>query len=184
MANRFGRLGLDRPHNVKVDGYYQFDLKKAGLLTTGGSFRAQSGLAHNALAASPHPGYGTGESYVLPRGAMPRSPMATQLDVHLSYGRRLSKTTVVEAFANVFNLLNQQEELKQDENYTIEAVNPIVGGDMNDLKHAKTLDLNGGNEINKSPVVNKNFTHTGGGSTTDPAIQNPLSVQLGLRLTF
>jgi len=42
MANRYGPLGLDRPHNLKVDGFYQFDFKKAGILTTGVSFRALS----------------------------------------------------------------------------------------------------------------------------------------------
>jgi outer membrane receptor protein involved in Fe transport len=183
MANRYGPLGLDRPHNFKLDGFYQFDLKKAGLITAGGSFRAQSGVAHNVLAASPHPGYGTGESYLLPRGAMPRSPMTSQLDVHLSYGRRLSKATTLEAFVNIFNLFNQQEELKQDENYTIEFVNPVVGGDLNDAKHAKTLNGDGV-EVNKSPVLNKNFTHTGGGSVTDPPIQAPFSMQLGVRLRF
>ncbi len=26
MANRYGALGLDRTHNLKVDGFYQFDL--------------------------------------------------------------------------------------------------------------------------------------------------------------
>jgi hypothetical protein len=117
---------------------------------------------------------------------MPRSPMSSQVDVHLSYGRRLSKATTLEAFANIFNLFNQQEELKQDENYTIEGVNPIVGGDLNDAAHAKTVDVPGqtGQEINKTPVLNKNFRHTGGGSTTDPPLQAPLSVQLGVRLTF
>jgi outer membrane receptor protein involved in Fe transport len=185
MANRYGRLGLDRPHNVKVDGFYQFDLKQYGQLTTGGSFRAQSGLAHNALAASPHPGYGSGESYVLPRGAMPRSPMTSQLDVHLSYGHRVAKGTVLEAFVNVFNLFNQQDQLKQDENYTFDGVNPVVGGNLNDAAHAKTVDITGvGNEINKSALLNKNFTHTGTGSLTDPDLQVPRSVQLGLRLTF
>src|SRR5690606_3206378 len=51
MANRYGALGLDRPHNLKIDGFYQFDLKQAGVLTTGASFRALSGIAHNALRA-------------------------------------------------------------------------------------------------------------------------------------
>ena len=35
MANRYGNLGLDRTHNLKIDGFYQFDLKEAGTLTTG-----------------------------------------------------------------------------------------------------------------------------------------------------
>ena len=67
MANRYGPLGLDRPHNLKVDGFYLFDLKKAGELTTGASFRAQSGIPHNALGASPHAGLRPGR--VVPAAA-------------------------------------------------------------------------------------------------------------------
>jgi outer membrane receptor protein involved in Fe transport len=185
LANRYGALGLDRPHNFKVDGFYQFDLKKAGVLTTGVSFRAQSGIAHSVLAASPHPGYGTGETYLLPAGSGGRSPTSSQTDIHISYGRRLNKNTLLEGFFNVFNLFNQQEQLGTDENYTLDAVNPIVNGTFNDLKHAKTLDLNSGNELNVSPVVNKNYGHTAAGvGGYGPALQAPLNVQLGVRLTF
>jgi hypothetical protein len=185
LANRYGVLGLDRPHNFKVDGFYQFDLKKAGVITAGASFRAQSGIAHNYLGASAHPGYGTGETYILPEGAGGRSPLTSQTDVHISYGRRLNKNTLVEGFFNVFNLFNQQDQLGTDENYTLDAVNPIVGGTASDLKHAKTLDLNTGNELNVSPVVNKNFGHTASSvSGYGPALQAPLNVQLGVRLTF
>ncbi|MDB4953858.1 MAG: TonB-dependent receptor plug [Myxococcales bacterium] len=186
MANRYGPLGLDRPHNLKVDGFYQFDLKQAGIITTGVSYRAQSGIAHNVLGASPHPGYGTGESYLLPRGALQRSPVTTQTDIHVSYGRRLDKRgTTLDAFVDVFNLFNQQDQLNVDENYTLEGANPIVGGQMSDLNHLKTLDLSTGQELNASPVPNKNFGHTGQNNVTvGAALQVPRSVRLGLRLTF
>jgi len=185
LANRYGVLGLDRPHNFKVDGFYQFDLKKAGVITAGASFRAQSGIAHNYLGASAHPGYGTGETYILPEGAGGRSPLTSQTDIHISYGRRLNKNTLVEGFFNVFNLFNQQDQLGTDENYTLDAINPIVGGTVSDLKHAKTLDINTGNELNVSPVVNKNFGHTASSvSGYGPALQAPLNVQIGVRLTF
>ncbi|MBS1118062.1 MAG: TonB-dependent receptor plug [Deltaproteobacteria bacterium] len=172
MANRYGNMGLDRPHNLKVDGFYRFDLKKVGLVTTGGSFRAQSGIPNNVLAA--HPTYGTGEAYVLPRGVNGRSPVTTQFDVHLSYGRQLNKTTIIEAFVNVFNLLNQQKELGVDDNYTFDFTNPIVGGDLNDALHAKVLD---GRDTNTTVTPNKNFGHLN-------AHQSSRNVQLGVRLTF
>jgi hypothetical protein len=174
MANRYGYLGLDRPHNLKVDGFYQFDLKKAGLLTAGGSFRAQSGIAHNALAS--HPTYGTGESYLLPRGAFERSPVTTNFDIHLSYGRKLNKTTVLEGFINIFNLLDSQAETNVDENYTFDNAVPIVGGDVNDLKHVKAHDDNG---IEGATTVtpNKNFGKLN-------ARLSPRNVQFGVRLTF
>ena len=107
MANRYGALGLDRTHNLKIDGFYQFDLKRAGVHTTGASFRALSGIAHNALGA--HPVYGPGEAFLLPRGAFQRSPVTSQLDLQVGYGRRLGKTTMFEGFVRVFNLFDQQD---------------------------------------------------------------------------
>jgi hypothetical protein len=173
MANRFGPLGLDRPHNLKVDGFYQFDVKEVGLFTVGSSLRAQSGIAHNALAA--HPVYGDGESYLLPRGSIDRSPVTSNVDIHVSYGRRLDKNMTLEGFFNVFNLFNQQDELNVDENYTFDAALPIVGGDANDLKHAKSLS--GGVMANTTLNKNLNFDHVN-------LLTVPRSFQFGMRLTF
>jgi hypothetical protein len=185
MANRYGPMGLDRPHNFKVDGFYLWNLKKAGELVTGASFRAQSGIAHNALGASPHAGYGTAESYLLPRGALERSPVSTQLDIRVAYGYRVNKNTKLEGFLNVFNLFNSQEQLQQDENYTYDAANPIIGGSASDLQHLKTLDPETGQELNVSPIKNKNYGNTGlNTSGLVGAQQAPRAVQLGFRLTF
>jgi len=175
MANRYGPMGLDRPHNVKIDGFYQFDLKKAGMLTTGASFRAISGIAHNALAG--HPVYGDQESYLLPRGAVGRSPVTFQSDLHLSYGYRVNKNTTVEGFIRLFNVFNAQEELDIDEEYSVDFANPVVGGDAKDLAHVKTIDGLTGGEVNLTPTPNKNF----GGLN---ARQAPRSAQLGFRVTF
>ncbi len=175
MANRYGNSGLDRPHNLKLDGFYQFDLARAGVLTVGASFRAQSGIAHNALAA--HPIYGVDESYVLPRGAIARSPVTTNTDLQFSYGRRLSKATMLEGFVRVFNLFDQQDELNVDESYTFDNAQPIVGGDRKDLGHLKTIDPVTGLESNVTAEPNKNFDRAG-------LLSAPRSVQLGFRLTF
>ena len=174
MANRYGPMGLDRPHNVKFDGFYMFDFKKAGGLTTGVSLRAQSGIPHNALAA--HPFYGIDESYVLPRGALERSPVTTNVDIHLAYGYRINKTTELSAFVRVFNLFNTQHELDRDETYTFDNALPIVNGTPDDLKHLKAVDENG-NETNTTPSPNKNFGHLN-------SLTAPRSMQLGFRLTF
>jgi len=169
MSNRYGSLGLDRPHLLKVDAFYQIDLKAAGLVTLGGSVRGQSGLAHNTLGA--HPVYGADESYLLPRGNAPRSPFTTTADVKVTYGRKLGKKNTVEGFLDVFNLFNAQEETDADERYTNEFLDPIVGGDANDLRHIKTSGSN------TTPEVNKNYLNLS-------ARQAPLSVRLGLRYTF
>ena len=183
MANRYGPLGLDRPHNVKLDGFYQFDLKQAGILVAGASFRGQSGIAHNVLGA--HPTYGSGEAYLLPRGAAMRSPFTTQFDARVSYGYKLGKQTTLEGFLTVFNVFDSQEQLNVDENYTYDAVQPIVGGDSGDLEHLKTIDPATGMETNTTPVKNKNFGHTGANTSQIVGIQQqPRAVQLGFRLTF
>jgi hypothetical protein len=173
MPNRYGASGLDRPHNLKVDGFYQFNLKKAGLVVLGASVRAQSGIPGNTLAA--HPIYGQRESYLLPRGALYRSPASMTIDTHTSYGYQLSKDVRIEGYLEIFNLLNQQPEMSIDDNYTTNFALPIVGGDAGDLAHAKTNVSR-----RQTPnVVNKNQNY---GKTS--ARQNPLTGQVGFRLTF
>jgi hypothetical protein len=176
-------MGLDRPHNVKLDGFYQFDLKKAGILVAGASFRGQSGIAHNVLGA--HPIYGSGEAYLLPRGAAMRSPFTTQFDARVSYGYQLTKQTKLEGFITVFNVFDSQEQLNVDENYTFDSVQPIVGGDPGDLEHIKAIDPATGMETNTTPVKNKNFGQTGANTSQIVGVQQaPRTVQLGFRLTF
>jgi len=184
MANRYGPMGLDRPHNVKLDAFRAFDLgKRRGSLIAGTSFRATSGIPHNVLAA--HPIYGSGESYLLERGVAERSPFTTQLDMRLAYAHPLSKTTRLEAFVNVFNLFNSQDQLNQDENYTFDSANPVIGGKASDLMHVKTIDPSTGQETNVTPTVNKNYGNTGGNtSVIAPLQQAPRTVQIGARLTF
>ena len=176
MANRYGALGLDRPHNLKVDGFYMFDLKQAGLLTFGASVHAQSGIPHNVLGADPS--YGADESYLLPRGVATRSPTTGQADIHVSYGRRLTKTTILTVSADIFNLTDAQQEANSDETYTTDSAHPIVGGDMNDLKHIKTIDATSSLETASTPTLNPNFGHT------TAYLQAPRSFRFGLRLTF
>jgi outer membrane receptor protein involved in Fe transport len=173
MPNRYGPSGLDRPHNLKVDGFYAFDLKKAGIAVIGASFRAQSGIPHNTLAA--HPIYGGGESYLLPRGELYRSPATSQLDTHFSYGYQLNRTTRLEGFIDIFNLLNSQTETDVDEIYSIDASLPIVGGDAEDLLHSKETE--GRRQVPN--VITKNLNY---GKLS--AHQSPLTGQLGFRLTF
>jgi hypothetical protein len=174
MANRYGAMGLDRPHLLKVDGFYQFDFKKAGLLVLGASFRGQSGLAHNTLGA--HWAYGFDEAYMLARGSTNRSPFTWTADLKATYGRRIGKNQSVEAFVDVFNLFNNQEELDSDERYTRSNVNPIVGGTPDDLEHSKRLDAFA-TEQNLTPELNKNYGNLN-------ARQAPLSMRFGLRYTF
>ncbi len=169
MANRYGANGLDRPHLFKVDGTYAL-----GPVLVGMSFRAQSGLPHNTLGA--HPVYGQGESFLLQRGALERSPMTYQVDTHIAVGHNLSKFRRIEAFVDIFNLFNSQKtETDVDDIYTIDSANPVVGGDLTDLAHAKVAA-----RPRRSAAVitpNKNY-----GNLTSH--QAPISARLGVRITF
>lgn len=175
MANRNGPLQVDRPHAFKLDAYYQWPLERTGAIILGGRARAQSGRPHSVLAGNP---YGIGESYLLPRGAGERAPIQSALDGHIAYRRELSKGVSLEGYIDVFNLFNQQPATKLDEIWSYQNINPIVGGDAEDLKHAKLLDANGDpTRATATSAKNPNF-----GQPTEAA--EPRSVRFGLALTF
>jgi len=114
---------------------------------------------------------------VLPRGAIERSPVTTNTDVHFAYGYQVNKGTRVEGFVDIFNLFNSQPETDVDEIYTFDNAVPIVGGDRADLQHLKTQDLATGLETETTALPNKNFAKTN-------ARQAPTSVRLGFRVIF
>lgn len=174
MANRNGPLGLDRPHLLKVDGFYVFDFKQAGRAVVGAAVRGQSGIPHNTLGG--HWAYGPQEAYILPRGSADRSPFVWTADLKATYGRKISKDQSIEIFADIFNVFNAQEQTDADEQYTVDNMNPIVGGDAEDLEHSKSLDPDG-LEQNISPLKNKNYGRLN-------ARQAPRSIRFGLRYTF
>lgn len=176
LGNRYGPLPNDRPHDLKIDGYYVADLERAGELTAGARVRVASGTPIDALASSNM--YGYDESFVLPRGAFGRTSPDAGLDLHLAYGRKLGKDMQVEVFTDVFNVFNRQATSYPDESYSYDPVNPILGGDGEDLVWAKAQDWDG-NELDdpQSPTRNRNFRNA---ETRTP----PLAARLGARLLF
>ncbi|HUQ03007.1 MAG TPA: TonB-dependent receptor [Kofleriaceae bacterium] len=176
LANRQGPLPQDRPHYVKLDGFYQFDLKEAGILTTGARVRALSGIPRDVLAR--HHLYGPGESFLLPRGQIGRTQFETGVDLHIGYSRKLKDGMELELFADVFNVMNDQGVFSVEEDYsTRSASNPIVGGTYEDLVFAKENDLDTGAETTTPIKRNPNFGNTVGRYA-------PLSTQLGATLRF
>jgi hypothetical protein len=178
LANRDGPLPQDRPHYVKLDGYYTFDFKKAGQSTAGIRLRALSGTPVDALGR--HALYGRRESFILPRGTIRRTDFETGLDIHIDYARDLPRGMKFEVFADVFNLFNDQGTFAVDEEYTrISFVNPIVGGTYEDLIWAKSWERSGGRVTEtKAPLVrNPNFGN--------PTVRySPFQIRFGARLTF
>ena len=177
LANRDGPLPQDRPHYFKLDGYYTFDFDKQGALTAGGRIRALSGVAHEALAR--HVTYGVDESFLLPRGEMGRLDWDYTLDAHVGYARPIGHDMAIEVYVDAFNLptlIKTEGVFSVDESYTFDAVNPVVGGDYEDLIWAKAQDADG-NETSSPVLRNRNFNN--------PAARyTPFFAQLGARLTF
>jgi hypothetical protein len=174
LANRDGPLPQDRPHYFKFDGYYIFDFKSAGHLTTGARFRALSGTPVNALGR--HHLYGVNEAFLLPRGAMGRTSFETGLDLKVAYGRQLRRGMTLEVFTDLFNVFNSQGVFRVDNAYTYDRANPVVGGDYEDLIWLKAQNASGA-ETNNPVRRNLNFQN--------PSVRySPFSARLGARLTF
>ncbi|MGE0549104.1 MAG: TonB-dependent receptor [Kofleriaceae bacterium] len=188
LANRNGLLPQDRPHSFKLDSHYTFELGTSNLLTLGTRARLVSGIPENALGA--HYLYGSNESFLLPRGQLGRTGIEHSVDVHISYGRRLSKTVTAELFADVFNVYDNQGTFEIDRTYapairrvsamsssgSANNVNPISGGTYEDLVWAKTIDVVG-NETSVPTARNPNFRKP-------VSRYAPVSARLGFRLTF
>ena len=192
LENRVGPLPTDRPHYIKLDAYYTFDLKKAGDLTFGIRFRALSGIPQNALAG--HYLYGPDESFLLPRGELGRGDFDHGIDLHVGYGKKLGKNMRIEVYADVFNLYNQQGTFAVDEEYAPyykllgigpngapyggeqQNANPVSGGTYSDLIWVKEIDSNGV-EHNIPIGRNPDFGNT-------ISRYAPADARFGVRLTF
>ncbi|HEY1814679.1 MAG TPA: TonB-dependent receptor [Kofleriaceae bacterium] len=193
LSNRLGALPQDRPHYLKLDGYYTFDLKKAGDLTVGVRFRALSGTPEEALAG--HYLYGPDESFLLPRGELGRTDFDHGLDVHIGYGKNLNKNMKLEVYADLFNIYNRQGTAAIDQTYAPyynlvgldpmtgmpvggqqQNANPVSGGTYQDLIWVKSIDQNG-NESSRPIGRNPDF----GNTVTRYA---PAALRIGARLTF
>ena len=112
-----GPLPLDRPHQVKVFGNYEFPRA----LNVGAGVSFSSGKPLTALAA--HPVYGnSGEIPEAPRGSgfetvdgfRTRTRPQYTAAVHADYRLNVHKAQRVVLLADVFNLFNQQRALDYD----------------------------------------------------------------------
>jgi hypothetical protein len=116
LANKYGRLPNDRPHQFKFDGSYRTPWK----LLFSGSFRAQSGIPFHALI--PHPSYGDNEGFAFPRGTAinpltgsNRTPTTYNIDLGASYPIRFSEKYQLRIQIDWFNVTNAQRAIREDE---------------------------------------------------------------------
>ena len=120
LANTYGRLPNDRPHQFKFNGSYQTPFK----LVVSGNFYAQSGIPFNELI--PHPVYGDNEGFNKPRGTAinpvtgsTRTPFTYQLDFGAYYPIKLGEKRELRFMFDWFNVTNAQRAVRQDETFKI-----------------------------------------------------------------
>ncbi len=185
LANRRGALPQDRPHALKADAFYLFDLGKRDQLSVGARFRALSGAPITALGA--HPAYGANEVFLLPRGTLGRTGMDHNLSLRLGYARTLDQRgTSVEIFADLFNVYDHQAQASVDQTFAPglgdNNARSISGGAYEDLIWLKATDASGlETREDGSPIGpvrgNLNFRNTTSRSA-------PIATQFGMRVVF
>jgi hypothetical protein len=181
VRNSYGALSANIPHRVKVDGFYSFDLKQAGRLTLGTSFRFQSGFPINVRSDIPNFNYRGGFLvYMLPRGAGGRVQPNYQWNLSAGYAYPLPKDLEIEFNARVLNVTNAKAVLRVDDIYTYQSSRPIAGGDLGDLKHAKVWAQGGGADN----FFGRTIVQPQGNFGVESQFQQPLSAQFELKLRF
>jgi outer membrane receptor protein involved in Fe transport len=134
LANTYGRLPNDRPHQFKFNGSYRTPWR----LLLSGNFYAQSGVPFNQLI--PHPIYGNNEGFGVVRGTAivptvsatdpgfpnvvesigsTRSPTTMNLDLGVYYPIRVGEGKELRLTGDWFNVFNSQRAVTLDQTFSI-----------------------------------------------------------------
>lgn len=168
LLNADGPLPGDHTHNVKVYGAYDIPTGKSSDVVVGLTYNGLSGSPTNYLGIDQV--YGQPLSFILPRGSGPRLPWIHEVDAALRYNQRITEGSVLTVSADIFNLLDLREVTGIDQTYTQDTVLPVPNGTLADLNNLKNTD---GTKATKSATYGQPTSY-----------QAPLSVRLGLKLTF
>jgi len=178
VRNAFGPLSYDSPHRIKLDGFYSFDLRAAGRLTLGTSFRFNSGYPISMRAG--HNLYpGLYPVYVVPRGAGGRVQPNYLWNLSASYAYPLRQDLELEIAARLINVTNSKAVLRVDEVYTFQNTRPIAGGDLSDLKHARIQDSS-----NPQAFYDRTIVAPQGNFGVEEQFQFPLSASFEVQVRF
>jgi hypothetical protein len=191
LANTTGPLPGDRTHAIKLYGAKEFTLAGWASLTLGLSYRGRSGTPLNYLGS--HPIYGANEALVLPRGDGGRTPWVHTVDARLGVNFKITKDNTLTVSADFFNLFNFAAPTKIDETFTSEDVRPVTAKNLcvaKDGVGCAVDPISGG-----APAAGAQPLLTTDGTPVDVTglfanykrpltYQSPLSVRLGLRLSF
>jgi hypothetical protein len=189
-ANRSGPLPQDRPHMLKLNGYYALHLAQT-VATLGVGFHVTSGAVENVYASNPT--LGANQVYLLPRGSLGRTDYDHGLDLQASWRRVLGHRRTAEVFIDIFNVYDHQAVAAVDETYTpsvrpgfyagatqlpqlLQNAAPVSGGSYADLIWLRLINAKG-LETGIPVTRNPNFLQPTSRTT-------PRYVQVGLRFTF
>jgi hypothetical protein len=168
LDNRYGALPGDHRHDVKLFGAGEIPLPGGNFLLAGGAVRARSGGPTSVVGS--HFLYGPAEAFILPRGAGERLPWTFSVDTNLGFRHEFSKDLAISVTMDVFNILNLQQTIAVDENYTTQDVLPIAGGTVSDLDNLVDTE---GNPVVRNPNFGKAI-----------AYQRPRTFRFGIRFEF
>jgi hypothetical protein len=178
VRNSFGPLSNNTPHRAKVDGFYSFDLREAGRLTLGTSFRFQSGYPIS-LRGGNNRYPGSFPVYIIPRGAAGRVEPNYSWNLSMSYAYPLPGDLEIEVAARVLNVTNSKAIIRVDEVYSFQNTRPVAGGDLSDLKHTKIQNASNPTEFFQRTVLSPQ-----GNFGVERGFQTPLAAQFELQLRF
>jgi outer membrane receptor protein involved in Fe transport len=183
-VNRYGDLGADRRHELKLFLARDIELVPRHHLNVGGSYRARSGAPTNYLAR--HPVYGNDEVFLLPRGSGERLPWQHTVDAHLGYTLAQTPKQTFAFTLDVFNLFNFRAVVRRSERYTVRDAEPITGA------AAKDPFVNGNKKQIDPALVQPSDGDPRPFDQTDVNLpygsprlyQEPISLRFGLKATF
>jgi len=138
-VNRYGALPGDSTHEIKVYAARDFPFNE--FFNGPNYMQLNLGLGYSGRSGGPtnffggHPVYGPSEMQILPRGSGERLPYVHRFDGHVQYDLKLSKTSALSIYMDIFNIFNFQEVTAVDEDYTLAEVRPLV-----DAKPVKGAD--------------------------------------------
>jgi len=115
-----GPLNTDRRH--VMNGFFSYTFPKSALkgLTAGTGIRVQGGTPISELAN--HPAYqNSGEVPIGGRGALGRTPVTGQVDLHADYPWKLTERTTMRFAVDLFNVSNSKPISQVDQNRDISA---------------------------------------------------------------
>jgi hypothetical protein len=166
QVNNTGDLSNDVPFQWKFDGIYRFNFG----LSTGLSAYYTDGTPITAMLYST--AYNNWEYYGSERGAFGRSDAYWEADLHLGYPLKLGSSLELNLLLDIFNLFNNQTEMRRDIAYTnandsYEVVNWETGEDFPPITPGDT---------DRPPTSE-------GWNTTDRWTQ-PFTARFGVRLSF